>query len=245
MSTHRFFTPQKNISSSKIDILDRNTIHHIKDVLWLKVGQEVIIFDESGNEYRARIETLNNEAIKLKINEKMPKIKMDKLRVTIACAIPKNSKFDDIVDKLTQLGVSRIIPMLTERVIIKLDKHKETLRKARWEKITLNASEQSKRSGLVVIDAPARINDVIANSSGFDLKLIPTLQGQRKSLIGVFSHTPKNILVLIGPEGDFTDDEVALAVDSGFTPVTLGKEILRVETAAVSVASFIKFYEND
>ena len=242
---HRFFTPEKNISAGQINILERDTIHHIKDVLWLKIEEEVMIFDELGNEYRAKIEALSNEAIKLKINEKMPINKMGKLKVTIACAIPKNSKFDDIVDKLTQLGVDRIIPMVTERVIIKLDKHKEALRKARWEKIALNASEQSKRSGLVVIDGPTNISDLIANSSGFDLKLIPTLQGQRNSLKDAFNHAPKNLLILIGPEGDFTEDEVALAMDSGFIPVSLGKEVLRVETAAVLVASFIKFYEND
>lgn len=242
---YRFFTPQKNISTEKIEILKRDTVHHIKDVLWLKAGQEVIIFDESGNEYRAGIETLNNTTIKLKINEKLPKSSPDKLRVTVACAIPKNSKFDDIIDKLAQLGVSRVIPMLTERVIIKLDKHKEVLRKERWEKIALNSSEQSKRSSLTAIDAPTRIKDVIANSFGFDLRLIPTLQGQRQSLKDVFSHAPRNILLLIGPEGDFTDGEVALAMNSGFIPVSLGKEVLRVETAAVAVASFIKFYAND
>jgi 16S rRNA (uracil1498-N3)-methyltransferase len=142
--------------------------------------------------------------------------------------------------------------MITERVIIKLDKHKEASRKVRWEKIALNASEQSKRSGLVVIDAPTSINDVIANSSGFGLKLIPTLKGKRRSLREVFNQSlpvplslPLSILILIGPEGDFAEREGALAVNSGFIPVSLGKEVLRVETAAVAVASFIKFYEND
>jgi len=249
---HRFFSPQKNISADRIDIVERDTVHHIKDVLWLKAGEDIMLFDESGNEYCAVIESMDNNAVKLKIIEKLPGNKPAKLDVTIACAIPKNSKFDDIVDKLTQLGVSRVIPLVTERVIIKLDKHKEALRKVRWEKIALNASEQSKRSSLVVIDAPTRINDLIADSSKFNLKLIPTLEGKRESLKGVLEKSlpiplplPLNILVLIGPEGDFTDGEVALAVNSGFIPVSLGKEILRVETAALAVASFIKFYEDN
>jgi 16S rRNA (uracil1498-N3)-methyltransferase len=246
---HRFFTPKKNISAGKAEILEQDTIHHLKDVLWLKAGQEVMIFDEAGNEYRAEIETITPKAAKLKIKEKLPQNNPNKLQVTIACAIPKKSKFDHLIDKLTQLGVIRIIPLITERVVVKLDKHKEALRKTRWDKIALNASEQSKRSGLVVIDAPTRISDLIANSSGFDLKLIPTLEGRRGSLkesLGTVPEgdSPFSIIILIGPEGDFTDDEVASAVNSGFIPVSLGREVLRVETAAVAVASFIKFYGN-
>ncbi|MFA5275355.1 MAG: RsmE family RNA methyltransferase [Candidatus Omnitrophota bacterium] len=248
---HRFFTPQKNISPGKIKILERPTIHHLKDVLMLNPGEEVMIFDGTGNEYRAQIEIITNKAIELKIKNKLNANEPVQFLLTVACAIPKKSRFDDIVDKLTQLGVSRVIPMLTERVIIKLDKHKEALRKARWGKIALNASEQSKRRSLVIIDAPTSISDVIANSLGFDLKLIPTLEGKRKSLKYVLTQSlpmplpvPFNILVLIGPEGDFTDEEVKFALNAGFIPVSLGKEVLRVETAAVAAAGFIRLYEN-
>ena len=247
---HSFFTPQENISAEKIEILRQETIHHLKDVLWLKAGEEVMIFDEMGNVYRAEIESLTNKAIKLKVKEKLPPNTADKIHLTIACAIPKKSKFDDIVDKLTQLGVSRIIPLITERVIIKLDSNKEILRKARWEKIAIVASEQSKRNTIPLIDPPVDIKEIIDKSSNFNLKLIPTLEGKRKSLREIFNQSlpiplplPLNILVLIGPEGDFTGGEIKLALNSGFIPVSLGKEILRVETAAVAVASFIKFYE--
>ncbi|MGA2775878.1 MAG: RsmE family RNA methyltransferase [Candidatus Omnitrophota bacterium] len=257
---HRFFTLQKNISSGKIKISERPVIHHLKDVLALKPGEEVIIFDGTGNEYRAQIEIISNKAVELKIKEKLNPNVPDKFPLTVACAIPKKSKFDDIVDKLTQLGVDRIIPMLTERVIVKLAGYKGILRKLRWEKIALNASEQSKRKNLPLIETPTNIKEVIANSSNFNLKLIPTLEGRREPLKDVLSkylpvqaksetvpdeYCSFSIIILIGPEGDFSDEEVRLALNSGFIPVSLGKEVLRVETAAVAAAGFIRFYEND
>ncbi|PIP18804.1 MAG: 16S rRNA methyltransferase [Candidatus Omnitrophica bacterium CG23_combo_of_CG06-09_8_20_14_all_41_10] len=167
-----------------------------------------------------------------------------KLRLTIACAIPKKSKFDDIVDKLTQLGVYRIIPLKTERVVVKLDKRKEELRSKRWNRIALSASQQSQRNNIPVVEPVQKFKDVLVRSKDFDLKLIPTLAGQRKSLPEVIlSLLPMaKILVLIGPEGDFSDGEIKLALENGFIPVTLGDLVLRVDTAAIAVVSFIRLY---
>ncbi|MCX5706225.1 MAG: RsmE family RNA methyltransferase, partial [Candidatus Omnitrophica bacterium] len=149
--------------------------------------------------------------------------------ITLACAIPKKAKFDDIVDKLTQLGSARIIPLKTERVIVKLDNHKEALRLTRWRKIAQAASQQSKRSDIPVIEPPKDLEDLLTQSQDFDLKLIPTLEGRRKTLKEIFSKIqPRNILILIGPEGDFSAKEIAMALKSGFIPVTLGDLVLRI-----------------
>jgi len=165
---------------------------------------------------------------------------MKKAKITIACAIPKKSKMEDIIDKLTQLGVDRIIPIKTAHTVVKLDSYKEAMRHKRWEKVAQSASEQSQRNDLALIDQIRDIKEVILNSKEFDLKLIPTLIGKRKSLREISLNSKyKNILVLIGPEGDFTEAEVQLAIKAGFIPVTLGDLVLRVETAAVAVASYI------
>ena len=241
----RFFTSCQNIKQDKISIEDKSEIHHIKDVLRLTEGEEVNIFDDKGNEYRAQIESVSTENIMLRIKQKSASRGFSKIRIAVACAIPKKAKMDDIVDKLTQLGVDRIIPINTERVIIKLDKHKASLRHERWQKIAINASKQSQRNIVPVIDQVKEFKDILRESGNFDLKLIPALIGERKTLREVFKNCrPKSILILIGPEGDFTEAEVSSAKNRGFIPVSLGELVLRVDTAAIAVAAFLKFYEN-
>lgn len=242
----RLFCVSGDISKGKISILNKSQIHHIKDVLRLKIGDQLAVCDEFGNEYNSTIEELTAINAVLKIKEMKRAVFAEKIKVTFACAIPKKSKFDDIVDKLTQLGVDRIIPMLTQRVITKLDSHKEGLRLNRWKGIALSASEQSQRKSLPAIDSVKKIEEVLLEAENYDLKLIPVLIGERKTLKHVLSNPKlRNVLILIGPEGDFTPQELDLAKGAGFIPVTLGELVLRVETAAVSVASFIRFfYEN-
>lgn len=241
---YRFFSQIQNISDNKIIISDRNQVHHIRDVLRLKKKDAVVIFDNKANEYITDIERFSPQSIILKIKEKY-QIPAKNTKITIACAIPKKSKMDDIVDKLTQLGVDRIIPMLTKRVIIKLDKERGALRLKRWQRIAMNASLQSQRNMVPIIEPIREIAKVLSEAQDFDLKLMPTLIGERRLLKEVFAKPkPKNILVLIGPEGDFTEEEVNLAKESGFIPVSLGDLVLRVETAAIAVASFIRLYEN-
>ncbi len=240
---HRFYCSSQNIPSDKISIFDKEQLHHIRDVLRLKPKDKIIMFDDKGNAYNCIIEKIAKE-VNLKIIGKRLSLQDKKgMRVTVACAVPKKSKIDDIIDKLTQLGVDRIIPLNTERVVVKLDKHKEKLRWERWKKIAQSAAQQSQRNTLPVIDPIMQIKEVLSESENFDLKLLLTLLGRRRSLKDIFAKLyPKNVLVLIGPEGDFSDGEVELAKRVGCISVSLGDLVLRVETAAIAVASFIRLY---
>ncbi|MFA5725940.1 MAG: RsmE family RNA methyltransferase [Candidatus Omnitrophota bacterium] len=248
---HRFFCPVSNSAGDKIIIGDKDQAHHIKNVLRLKEGEKAIVFDEKGNEYNCIISGIGNKIyldVKGKISSGQ---KMAKIKLTVACAMPKKARMDDIVDKLVQLGVNRIIPLKTERTIVKLDKPKEASRLIRWRKIALSASKQSQRNDLAIIEPVKSFEEEIALSAEFDLKLVPHLLGARKSLKVILDKffrkiepppfIPK-ILVLIGPEGDFSAREVQLAIDSGFIPITLGDLVLRVDTASLAVASCIELY---
>jgi len=238
----RIYIASKNISGEKIIINDKELIHYLKDVLRLKISDSLTVFDEKGAEYKTRLEQVSSRDLSLQILNRLSKEQGLGTRLTIACAIPKKSKFDDIVDRLTQLGVERIIPLITERVIVKIDKQKAGSRRDRWEKIATAASQQSQRNALPVIDPIKDFKTAIIEAENHDLKLIPTLEGERQSLKEVLAKSnPKSIFVLIGPEGDFSPQEVSLAIKSGFIPITLGELVLRVETAAVAVASFIRF----
>jgi len=242
----RFYVTSQGITGDKITITDKSQVHHIHNVVRLKAKEEVVVFDDRSNEYKTEIVKSSSQSIILKIKERKKNTIRKKAFITIACAIPKKSKIDDIIDKLTQLGVDRIIPLETERVIVNLDEKKKGARLERWKKIAQSASLQSQRNNLPIIDPVRNLKEVLSCAQGFDLKLIPTLLGERESLKNIITKSKyKNILVLIGPEGDFTQEEVALAKQAGSIPVSLGDLVLRVETAAIAVVSFIRFYADD
>ncbi|MHB8104897.1 MAG: RsmE family RNA methyltransferase [Dehalococcoidales bacterium] len=236
---HRFLIDR--IQGDTATLTDAGQLHHIRDVLRLKVNDEVIVFDNHGHEYKAVIITVNKKQAKLKVTP-LNTPPANNVNLTIACAIPKGSRMDDIIDFLTQLGVASIIPMRTERVVVKLDDARAETRHERWQKIARNAARQCQRSNVPAIAPVTDIKQVISNSREFDLKLIPHLAGERKSIKDVMSKgSYKNIIALIGPEGDFTPAEVELALHNGFNPVSLGSTVLRVATAAIAVAAYIRF----
>lgn len=239
---HRLFCGFRFTGKLDLEIYDLAQIHHIKNVLRLKKNEPLIVCDGQGSEYLCDIENITSQRISLKVRFCETIDKTHKIKLTVACAIPKKSKFEDIVDKLTQLGVDRIIPLKTARVIVRPDKYKEPLRYKRWANVALSASQQCSRNILPVIDNIKGLQEVLSESCGYDLKLIPTLENGTLPLRQVLSGiTARNLLVLIGPEGDFSTEEVNIAKQSACIPVSLGKLILRVETAAVAAASIISY----
>lgn len=239
---NRFFCPSRNIKGPDIIIDDVSTVHHLKDVLRIKEGMVLEIFDEKGNIYQCLAENLGDK-VSLKAVKKL-EARANEIRITVACAIPKRAKMDEIVDKLTQLGVEKIVPLETARVIVRLNNAKRILRQKRWEKIAVSAAQQSKRQNIPVVEQVKGMKEVLAEAESYDLKIIPTLAGTRVSIKDTLNVKPRNILIFIGPEGDFTDEEVYLAKKSGCVSVSLGENVLRVDTAAIAVVSFIKLNEN-
>jgi 16S rRNA (uracil1498-N3)-methyltransferase len=240
---HRFFIDY--IKGDNAVLTDVAQLHHIRDVLRLKVKDEVIIFDGKGHEYNGVIMSMNKKQVELKVkpSNKQP---VNTANLTVACAIPKGSHMDDIIDGLTQLGVERIVPMLTERVVVKLDEAGAVSKLKRWQKIAQSAAQQCQRSDMPIISPVTNVKKVITDAQNFDLKLIPHLSGKRRLLKDVLSKKNyKNIIVLIGPEGDFTPKEVEFALHNDYIPVSLGDSVLRVATAAIAVAAYIRFALGD
>jgi 16S rRNA (uracil1498-N3)-methyltransferase len=234
----RFFID--HIVGETASLTDSAQLHHLKDVLRLKVNDEVNISDIAGNDYSGVITSIGKKQAEINvILKKTPQ--NPSLKLTVACAIPKGSWMDEAIDHLTQLGVERVIPMRTQRVVVKLDSAGAESRLKRWQKIAQSAAQQSQQSSIPIIERIMEFEDIVFSSQDYDLKLIPHLAGERRLIKDILAESrPKNILVLIGPEGDFTPEEVALALDNGFVAVSLGDTVLRVATAAMAVASFIK-----
>jgi 16S rRNA (uracil1498-N3)-methyltransferase len=242
ISMHRFRVQE--ISDGDLIVLqDAEQVHHVKDVLRLAKGDEIIVFDDAGQESLCAIDHFHEKTVTLSIKERK-RISSAAARLTIACALPKRG-MDEIIDKLTQLGVDTIIPMQTSRVVIQLDKQGDRIKLARWQRVAQSAAEQSQRSRMPEITGVTPIEEIIADSIKFDLKLIPHLSGQRRTIAEVVGGTrAKDIIALIGPEGDFSPDEIDMATAAGFIPASLGAQVLRVDTAAIAVAAYVKLALN-
>lgn len=239
---HRFYID--HIESQTAFLTDSEQLHHLKDVLRLKVNEGVNVSDGAGNDYAGVITAIGKQQAEIRVTLKKT-APSPSLKLTVACAIPKGNRLDEIIDYLTQLGVERIIPMRTKRVVVKLDSTGAESRLKRWQKIALSAAQQSQQSRIPIIEPLTGFEDVVLNSQVYDLKLIPNLTGERKPIKDILAESrPKNIILLIGPEGDFTPEEVVLALNKGFLAVSLGDTVLRVATAAIAAAAYIKLSVN-
>jgi len=237
---HRFFCTLTAISHDTLTITDTSDIRHIKLVLRLKEGDEIVACDETGTQYHAAVVSVAPDKVIASIRKRYPYQPVHNIDLTVACALAKNAKMDDIIDKLTQLGVSRVIPLITERVIVQWDTKKCAAHLQRWKTIAIAASKQSQRRRISLIDPVTTFADAVSRAPDYNLALIPNLEGERAALSDIIiERRPRTMLILIGPEGDFTPSEIALARSHGCVPVTLGHNTLRVDTAAIAAASFI------
>lgn len=241
---HRFYHPNLNPSDKTIQITSSEEVHHIKNVLRLKKGEEITLFNGKDMVAVGKIVFLDKnigvEIIKYK------EIVKNGPRIILACAVPKRTKFDWIVEKATELGADEIIPLKTKRTEVHLSDERASKKTERFEKIALSASKQSKRFGLPKVHLMTDFSKALKTLSESTI-IIPSLLGEQKNMIGVLSElqSPKVVSFLIGPEGDFTPDEYAQAKEAGAISVSLGENILRVETAALAVLSAVRvFYAN-
>ena len=240
----RLFYPKKLKINKQFIIVDRKQLHYLCHVLRISKGDEIFLFDGKGTEYRCRIEKLSKTQATFLVKDETRARPSFDCHITIACALPKQkAKFDDLVDKLTQLGAERIIPMITERVVLRWDDKQKAHHLKRWKKIAQQACIQCARSRLPVIEPVMHVDEIIAASKSYKLKLIPALIGKRKALKEiVVGSLPNHILILVGPEGDFSEEELTRARERDFIPISLGQLVLRVDTAAIAVTSFFQLF---
>ncbi len=217
-------------------ILYDSDLHHIKNVMRLVVTDQIeVVYDNT----TYICEIANLEPLSLSIISKELEDKEMNTKLTIAVALVNEQKMDLILQKLTELGVSTIIPIKTERSIVKLDDKKASKKIDRWQMICKEASEQSKRTTIPKVTSIMTLGE-LKNISN-DLKLICSLDKNTKPLNDYLKKDMKEILFAIGPEGGFTSKEEELLLTNGFKPVSLGKRVLRVETATMYVASIVNY----
>lgn len=227
MKIHRFIIPS-NLRSDELEITDQDIVGQIKNVLRLKLGEKVIVGDGRGKEVLSEIKKIGKSSVTLKVHRVEENSNETKNSVTLYCSVLKKENFELVVQKATEIGVRYIVPVITERTV------KLGLNKERLEKIAKEAAEQSGRGIVPVIFKPMSFEEAVGNTYLAGSKFIFDALG------GVFKETSLKgeIAAFIGPEGGWTEKELALARSKDFTIVSLGKLTLRAETAAI-VASYI------
>lgn len=240
MSRPRFFISPDQISGPAITITGED-VRHIATVLRMKTGDELLLCDGEGTEYAVKIKHVERSGIATEITGRS-KREIRSPRITLGQGLPKSDKMDFIVQKATELGISGIVPLVTERTVVKVrDGEKRTVR---WQKIAREAAMQSSRPDIPKVEAIRRLSDFLRtlNSEPGTLLLLPWEEGTVpiKNVLRQNSSV-KNVIVLIGPEGGFSKAEADAARTRGFHPVSLGPNILRTETAALAVLSMIGY----
>jgi len=238
---NRFTVDKENIASAHIDITDAQDVRHLTRVLRVHAGEDVFISDGEGAGYIATLASATAGRARLTIKERLPVQRRDerRVRLTVACAVPKADRFEEVIDKGTQLGVDAFVPLVTQRGL--LDKAACLKKMPRWERVRRAAARQSGVLFMPSLSEPVSPEELAPSFHRYDLKILPHLSEQARSLAEVFAGFERGrVLVLIGPEGDFSRDEVRAAIDAGCTGVSLGCSVLRVDTAAIAVASYVR-----
>ena len=230
---------QRYFAKSKKDnqfLLEEKDYHHIKNVMRYHIGDNIeVIYDNKL--YICNIKNIT--PLMLETIECIDQNNELNIDITIAISLVNEQKLDIILQKITELGVSNIIPIKTERSIIKLDDKKMTNKLIRWQTICKEASEQSKRTKIPKGHNVMSLKELTNIDN--KLKLLCSTSNGTKPINDYLTDNIKEILFVIGPEGGFSETEEEFLLTKGFLPVSLGKRILRVETAAIYVASIINF----
>ena len=239
----KFFFNKNDISRGQVQLFGEDE-KHIKTVLRAREGEEITLCDGEGMDYQCRIASLERgvllDILSQDVCETEPKTK-----ITLYQGLPKADKMELIIQKCVELGVDRIVAVSTERAIVKLDK-KETKKLERWQKIAEAAAKQSGRGKIPEIGQQVlKFKEAVAEAKELDGAIIPYEREQERGIRAFVQEFKGNSIgVFIGPEGGFADEEIALAQENGITPITLGKRILRTETAGMTTTAIL-LYELD
>lgn len=260
MTLHRFYISPAYWNPSGL-VLDEAEARHAAEVLRLRVGDTVAVFNGEGHLAEARIARLGKREAALEVVGEVKSTPPPAARLLLAQAIPKGKNMDLVLQKATELGVSGIIPLLTERTVVRLNPAEAADKQEKWQRIVIEACKQCGQNFLPAVHEPVLFETFLANLPPVDLSLVAAIEPGARRLKEILAAAsvgntpaassaadpsagspgkrPASALILIGPEGDFTPAELAQAKTAGCRPLTLGPIILRTETAAIYTLSIL------
>jgi 16S rRNA (uracil1498-N3)-methyltransferase len=240
---HHFFVAPSQVEGKLVRITGSD-VNHMKQVLRMKPGEKVLISDGEGRDYLCRVTELERNVIRAEIEETLEEGRELPSGIWLFQGLPKSDKMELIIQKAVELGAEGIVPVATKNAVVKLDKKKEEAKLKRWQAIAESAAKQSKRSRMPQVGAVMTLKEAFSyiEENGFQIRLIPYehAEGMESLKEAVKNIAPgQKIAVFIGPEGGFDEAEIEEAVRCGVSPVSLGKRILRTETAGLALLSVI------
>lgn len=241
---YQFFVPSENIQGNRI-VITGDDVNHIKNVLRMKVGEEIAVSNgEDGKEYRCGIASIGDEIVCTLRFIKEDGVELP-TKITLFQGLPKADKMEFIVQKAVELGAYEVVPVSMARSIVKLDDKKQKTKITRWQSISETAAKQSKRSIIPQIQPVMTMKQALSYAKEMDMLFVPyELADDMEKTRELFEEVKpgQHIGFFIGPEGGFDEAEIQLALDSGAQPITLGKRILRTETAGMTVLSILMYH---
>lgn len=241
---YHFFVSSEQIGEKEIRI-EGSDVNHIRNVLRMTPGEQISVSDGAqGKEYRCEIVLLEEDCVTAKIMWSQDADTELPSKFYLFQGLPKSDKMELIIQKAVELGVYEVIPVATKRAIVKLDKKKEESKRKRWNSISESAAKQSKRTIIPEVKPVMTFAEAVKYASAMDAKLIPyELAEGMEETRRIFSAIKPgdSVAIFIGPEGGFDEAEIELAKEAGIQPITLGKRILRTETAGMTVLSVLMF----
>ncbi len=244
---YRFFIKQPKLAGQK-SVITGSDAKHIKNVLRLKPGDKIELFDGKGFVYKAEITSLSPGDVEVSIICSFSSATESPVQIIVAQALLKNRKMDGLVRQLTELGITKWIPFIAKRSVPRPDKKQLAARAKRWEKIAQEAPKQCKRSQIMEIGSMASFEDVLSLGKEYNPKIV-FWENESKPVNSTLSlqhdgHFNK-ILVVLGPEGGFTSEEIKRAIAGGFVTASLGPRILRAETATIVACALLQYIFGD
>ncbi|MBW9265085.1 MAG: 16S rRNA (uracil(1498)-N(3))-methyltransferase [Candidatus Thiodiazotropha sp. (ex. Lucinisca nassula)] len=236
MRVHRFFTPQFLHNGAQIS-LEEETSHHIHQVLRLKAGDDIILFNANGEEFDANLIQVNKKRVDAVIGRLLRHEAGSKLTIHLILGISRGTRMVFAMQKATELGVNRITPIFTERCVVKLNEKKSASRLSHWRHIIINACEQSGRCRIPVIDNPMEYGIALSNERSGKAIL---LDHRSQCTLNQITPPQTSLSILIGPEGGLTHKERQLAIQNGFIGIRLGPRVMRAETAPLAAIAAVQ-----
>ena len=243
---HRFFLPPEACQADRLT-LSGPEAHHAMNVLRVRPRERVVVLNGAGDEFLCEVGETNRQTVALKIVQKNA-IRPLPYQITLVQAVPKGKTMELIIQKATELGVHRIVPILSERTVAQVEPDEAPNKLEKWEATTVEAIKQCGSAWLPRVEAPLRPHAFLGRNEKFELTLVASLQtGARhprehfQAFLAERGRRPASVCVWIGPEGDFTPAEVNAVRAAGALPITLGQLVLRSETAAIYCLSVINY----
>ena len=239
---HRFYIAPGEWDPDAL-VLTGGEAHHARNVLRLEPGNRVALFNGNGREVTAEVSGVTSSRIELR---KLHETATPPLRcqITLGQAIPKGKNMDLIVQKAVELGAAEIVPIISDRTVVRLGSEESEQKRNKWQAIAVEAAKQCGQNWLPQVKTPRPMAEFFADAARHELRLICSLQPDAQQLKNILAETdqrPASVLMMVGPEGDFTPAELNVARANGCRPITLGPIILRVETAAIYCLSVLSY----